>query len=133
MQSKSKLTNDIPNGDHYLCELYGCDPKQVNDEGFLKSAFLEVLQNSTVSILHDYFHTFEPQGVTGFFLLSASHISLHTWPEYNYTAFDVFSCSGNEEDTRKIVDSICAVLSHTEKKITCVKRGYAIAIDRSHE
>lgn len=131
MQSTNKLTNTIPNGDHYLCELYGCDPKQINNEEFLKNAFLEALQNSTVSTLHDYFYTFEPQGVTGFFLLSASHISLHTWPEYNYIVFDVFSCSGDEEDTRKIVDGVCAVLSHAEKKVICVKRGYAI--DGSYE
>ncbi len=31
-------------------------------------------------------------GVTGVALLAESHITVHTWPERGYAAFDVFMC-----------------------------------------
>ena len=38
---------------------------------------------------------FEPQGVTAIALLAESHISIHTWPESNYSAVDIFTCGRN--------------------------------------
>ena len=38
---------------------------------------------------------FEPQGVTAIALLAESHISIHTWPESNYSAVDIFTCGQN--------------------------------------
>ncbi len=35
-------------------------------------------------------------------LIKESHISLHTWPEYNYLAIDIFSCKKIE--TKKIIN-----------------------------
>jgi len=45
------------------------------------------------SILSSHFHRFGPQmGITGVLVLAESHITVHTWPEHNYAAFDVFLC-----------------------------------------
>ena len=38
---------------------------------------------------------FDPQGVTAIALLAESHISIHTWPESNYSAVDIFTCGQN--------------------------------------
>lgn len=35
---------------------------------------------------------FEPQGVTLLYLLSESHVSIHTWPESNACALDFYHC-----------------------------------------
>jgi len=37
-------------------------------------------------------HKFQPQGMTGVVLLAESHLSIHTWPEINYVAIDIFTC-----------------------------------------
>ena len=37
-------------------------------------------------------HKFDPQGVTGFAMISESHISIHTWPENKMAVCDVFTC-----------------------------------------
>ncbi len=37
-------------------------------------------------------HQFSPQGLTAFVLLAESHIALHSWPEFNYLAIDIFTC-----------------------------------------
>ena len=48
------------------------------------------LANATV--LNLISNKFEPQGVTAIALLAESHISIHTWPESNYSAVDIFTC-----------------------------------------
>ena len=45
------------------------------------------------TLLHIYLHHFgEEQGVSGVAVLAESHISVHTWPERNFAAFDIFMC-----------------------------------------
>lgn len=45
------------------------------------------------TILGAFLHPFgQSFGVTGFLVLAESHISVHTWPEHDYAAFDVFMC-----------------------------------------
>ena len=36
---------------------------------------------------------FNPQGISVVFLLSESHLSIHTWPELGKFSLDLFSCS----------------------------------------
>ena len=51
------------------------------------------LANATV--LNLISNKFEPQGVTAIALLAESHVSIHTWPESNYSAVDIFTCGQN--------------------------------------
>ena len=48
------------------------------------------------TLLHIHLHKFAPQGVSGVAVLAESHISVHTWPEAGYGAFDVFMCGDAE-------------------------------------
>jgi hypothetical protein len=54
---------------------------------------------------------------TSLFLLSESHLSFHSWPEYNFIAIDCFTCGLC--DTEKIIDDIISYLKpgFFEKKI----------------
>ncbi len=38
------------------------------------------------------FHEFNPYGLSGVIVIKESHFAIHTWPEYNYAAVDLFSC-----------------------------------------
>ncbi len=44
------------------------------------------------TIIESAYHEFGSSGLTGFALLRESHISIHTWPEYNFAICDVLSC-----------------------------------------
>ncbi len=45
------------------------------------------------TLLHIHLHHFTPNGgISGVAVLAESHISVHTWPEKDYAAFDVFMC-----------------------------------------
>ena len=49
------------------------------------------------TILGANFHDFgNGMGNTGVLMLAESHISVHTWPENNYAAIDIFVCSNSD-------------------------------------
>ena len=80
---------------HLLLELYLCDYDKLNDESFLRCALNRAAKFAKATVLNLISNKFEPQGVTAIALLAESHISIHTWPESNYSAVDIFTCGQN--------------------------------------
>ena len=77
---------------HLLLELYRCDQEKLNDESFLRCILNRAAKLANATVLNLISNKFEPQGVTAIALLAESHISIHTWPESNYSAVDIFTC-----------------------------------------
>ncbi len=44
------------------------------------------------TIVTKTFHHFSPYGVSGVVVIAESHLAIHTWPEYEYAAVDLFTC-----------------------------------------
>jgi len=80
---------------HLLLELYRCDYEKLNDESFLRCTLNRAAKLAKAKVLNLISNKFEPQGVTAIALLAESHISIHTWPEANYSAVDIFTCGQN--------------------------------------
>ena len=80
---------------HLLLELYKCDSEKLNDESYLRCALNRAAKLAKATVLNLISNKFEPQGVTAIALLAESHISIHTWPESNYSAVDIFTCGQN--------------------------------------
>ena len=80
---------------HLLLELYGCDFEKLNDESFLRCTINNAEKLAKAKVLNLISNKFEPQGVTAIALLAESHLSIHTWPESNYSAVDIFTCGKN--------------------------------------
>jgi S-adenosylmethionine decarboxylase proenzyme len=119
------MKNSSAKGVHYLIDLYGCDELQINDKKNLKEILFSSVEGTKAVILNHYFYQFSPKGVTGFLLLSASHISIHTWPEKNHATIDVFTCIEKEE-TKKIVKKILEMIEYKKKNISFCKRGFLL-------
>ena len=77
---------------HLLLEIYRCNYEKLNDESFLRCALNRAAKLAKATVLNLISNKFEPQGVTAIALLAESHISIHTWPESNYSAVDIFTC-----------------------------------------
>jgi S-adenosylmethionine decarboxylase len=90
-------------GIHLLGELYGCpaDAPQMIDAEALRSACLNAVEESGLTIVGDRFHQFEPQGVTGAVILAESHLAIHTWPEMGSVTLDVYVCNYTTDNTAK--------------------------------
>ena len=99
---KSQILNSLSNDEkyshqskHLLLELYKCDYEKLNDESFLRCTLSRAARLAKARVLNLMSNKFEPQGVTAIALLAESHISIHTWPESNYSAIDIFTCGQN--------------------------------------
>jgi len=63
------------------------------------------LIEANMTLLNTSWHSFNDKGAfTVLYLLSESHLSIHTWPEHKYIALDVFTC-GNA-NTQLLVNNI---------------------------
>ena len=78
---------------HILFDLRGCLFKNLLDEEeFIHDSLVNAAIVAKSPYLKVETHKFEPQGVTGFAMLRDSHISIHTWPEYDLAKCDIFCC-----------------------------------------
>ncbi len=78
-------------GAHLLVDLWGA--QGLNDPVLIERALCEAAVAAKASILHSHFHHFLPSGgVSGVVVLAESHISIHTWPECQFAAVDIFMC-----------------------------------------
>ena len=96
---------------HLLLELYRCDCEKLNDESFLRCILNRASKLANATVLNLISNKFEPQGVTAIALLAESHISIHTWPESNYSAVDIFTCGQNmmpELASEYLIESLMA-------------------------
>jgi S-adenosylmethionine decarboxylase len=81
-------------GSHLLVELYGCDGRALEDECSVAGAMKEAARRSEATVVADSFHEFKPWGVSGAVIIQESHYTIHTWPEHDYAAVDLFYCGG---------------------------------------
>ena len=66
---------------------------RLDDIGHIEQTFRDCIEISGATLLHIHLHHFTPNGgVSGVAVLSESHISIHSWPEYGYAAIDIFMC-----------------------------------------
>ncbi|SER45567.1 S-adenosylmethionine decarboxylase [Tranquillimonas rosea] len=86
-------------GTHLIIEVV--DGTGLDDEARIQQAFRDCVDECGATLLHIHTHKFSPQGVSGVAVLAESHISVHTWPEIGYGAFDVFMC-GDAEPWRAV-------------------------------
>lgn len=93
----------------------------LDDEALIEQAFRDCVKASGATLLHIHTHKFTPQGVSGVAVLAESHISVHTWPEIGYGAFDVFMCG--EADPWAAVDILRRTFRAGEVRVREILRG----------
>ena len=81
-------------GRHLIAEFYRCDLDTLNNVDRIRSFMLQAAERIGATVLGSSFHKFKPQGVSGTVVISESHLSVHTWPEYGYVAADIYTCGG---------------------------------------
>ncbi len=107
-------------GDHYIIELISEEADLLNNESYIYKTLVAAANAAKVTIISVTTHQFTPHGVTGYLLLSESHISIHTWPEYAYAAVDVFTCGGNP---KAAIEEIKRMLKAKKTREMYIPRG----------
>lgn len=105
-------------GRHLIIECFGA-PAQL-DAVALESLMHRAAAAGGAKLLSCHMHRFGPgRGVTGVALLAESHITVHTWPERGYAAFDVFMCGGCSAEQAA---AVIAEAAETRVRIRAVDR-----------
>ena len=90
---KEKMERKTSLGNHFLIDLYECDYSLLNDVNIVKNILHNIIEKVGARLINENYKEFSPIGISGFAIISESHISVHTWPEYGFAAIDVFSCN----------------------------------------
>lgn len=75
-----------------MVDLYECDAQILNNENAIRTISKNIVREIGAEIVEECVRQFEPIGITYFAIISTSHFSVHTWPEHQYAAVDIFSC-----------------------------------------
>jgi len=107
--------------EHAILDIWPEDPEIIKFVHPLKEIITSASMMGGANIIYEQWHQFSPFGVTGFLLLQESHISIHTWPEENFAAIDIFPCGSM--NTTLIIDILFDKFKPSKEKITRTYRG----------
>ena len=97
-------------------------PIFIDDPKRIKNILLGAAKAANNTPLKISIHKFPVRGITGVILLAESHIAIHTWPEYNYIAVDIFTC-GKKTKPSKALDYLKKSFCPKKIKVKLIKRG----------
>lgn len=109
-------------GTHLLLDLFGCTG--LDDIACVERALRASVSAAEATLLNLHVHGFgEGHGITGVALLAESHISIHTWPERDYAAADIFLC-GPKNDVKAAAAALAAGFTAARTEERWISRGY---------
>ncbi len=114
-------------GFHALIDIFFKEfPDDLHHLDTIKAKLENSLQLAQLNVVKQDSYAFDGHGLTGFYILSESHLSFHTWPENQYIAIDLFTCGTQEKTTIAIEAIKKEFLKYDPKKfkMRIVRRGF---------
>ncbi|MBD1385046.1 S-adenosylmethionine decarboxylase [Mucilaginibacter rigui] len=108
-------------GLHILAEFSAADIAFFSASAPCKLFFDNLISRYSLEKVGEVYHDFDGAGFTGVVCLTESHLSIHTWPEFNLATFDIFLSNyqkDNSEKVRAIYHEILSFFEATEIKKT---------------
>ncbi len=120
------MADSIAPGQHLLIDFWG---GETLTEAEIETAMRDAAKACGATVLRVCLHGFgEGAGITGVAILAESHISIHTWPELDYVALDVFVCGGCRADAA--LDVLKHAFAPRRHKVRSVARGETVSTER---
>jgi S-adenosylmethionine decarboxylase proenzyme len=107
-------------GIHLIAEFL--NGKIIEDPKEIERILITAVKKAKNTPLKVAIHKFQPQGITGVVLLAESHLSIHTWPEWNYVAIDIFTC-GEKAMPYQALEYLKQKFQPKKVQIQEIKRG----------
>lgn len=105
---------------HIILDLWDCEYDIGDDDGLLK-ILIEAAEVSGSKVVGLATHRYEPYGFSAVVLVSESHLSIHTWPEHNYVAIDIYTCG--RTDPQAAAEYIIKKLKPSKISSSTIQRG----------
>lgn len=106
-----------------MVELYHCDSKVIGDVRQIEEIMVGAAKAAKAHIVDVVFHNFNPNGVSGVVVIAESHLSIHTWPEYNFASIDIYTC-GSTVNPWKAFDYLKKHFKAANVTAMEMKRGF---------
>jgi len=109
-------------GTEWLIDASGCDAAALADLDRLRDVFNRVIHDLGLNVLGEIqWHQFDhPGGVSGLALLSESHLTCHTYPEFRAATFNLYCCRERASWTWET--TLKEMLGATEVKVRVFER-----------
>jgi S-adenosylmethionine decarboxylase len=93
------LRDNMIVGTEWLIDACGCRPDTLRDADALRHMFDCIIGDLNLQVVGEQmWHSFPtPGGVTGFALLTESHLACHTYPEYRTATINLYCCRERAE------------------------------------
>lgn len=117
----------MSSGKHLICDIKNIKNQiLLNSIEKLKELFDYICDKYQYTILNKTEHIFSPQGITMIYMLSESHISIHTFPEKNYCAMDIYTCREYENNDvyNEIKEYLEKIFQADNSEFTIIERQY---------
>lgn len=109
-------------GRHVVADVYDIAPDAINDASLIMRGLESGIRISGAQVCGSQVKHFEPSGFTALYLLSESHVSVHTYPDDRSLFFDAFTC-GDRCQPQLIVEELVAALGPCECRVQILDRG----------
>lgn len=107
-------------GTHLILDLWGA--RRLDDIEFIERAMRRAVTAAGATLLHIHLHHFGAGGgVSGVAVLAESHLSVHTWPERDFAAFDVFMCGDAKPE--KAIEALEQAFRPERSELLEARRG----------
>lgn len=114
-------------GIHILSNFYRCKNNNLLfNKKDLENSLKSLIIKNKLKIINKCFYKFKNAGITGIFLISESHVSIHTWPELdNSLNLDIFTCNfseNNDQKAKNLFKDLIFLFSPSKTKSKIVRR-----------
>jgi S-adenosylmethionine decarboxylase len=89
-------------GLHILSEFKSSSSDALLSPKYFREVIDGLIEAHNLQKVGEVYHEFEGGGFTAVICLTESHISIHTWPEYELATFDVFLSNFRQENDEKV-------------------------------
>lgn len=82
---------------------------------------ISIKETKELTVIKKFKHNFNPIGLSLIYILAESHISVHTWPEYNYMSIDLYTCGKTTPENT--LDNLLSKLDIHNLNTQTIQRG----------
>jgi S-adenosylmethionine decarboxylase len=115
-------------GTEWLVEASGCDEDALRNGVLLERLFARVIAELNLKPLHaTAWHAFPGSGgLTGFVMLTESHLACHTYPEHGLATFNLYCCRPRPDWPWR--ERLAEILGAIDVRVRSVDRAMAVEI-----
>ena len=113
-------------GAEWLVDAAGCDPRLLTSVGTLRQLFERLIRDLDLHPIDEpKFHLFPaPGGITGFVILTESHLACHTYPEHGVITLNLYCCRPRPEWPWR--DGLAELLGATQVDVRTITRAASL-------